>query len=201
MLQLIPIDAPAIDATTLKYWLLTNLSEDRLIEVDAVRKSVEVVTRDVIRDVPVLVRDFDPERKGSDASVQCTWFTSSAREDILCFFDEYYLERGDTRVIHAPGGPEAYGETTCVTLYPYGENPWERFYDMDCMDIALCDYSYEGVRRRDWFVKRATWADETLQRLEDELYLTDELDDPTLHSIIEVVKAKEVLNEMKGRVE
>lgn len=179
MFQSIPLDAPATDTTALKYRLLTNFSGDQLIEVDAVHKKVEVVTRDVIRDVPVPVRDFDPERKGGDASAQFTRFTSSTREDVLCFFDEYYLEPGDTQCVHAPGGPEAYGEMTCTILYPYGENPWERFYDMDCMDIALCDYSYGGVRRRDWFVKRATWADETLQRLDDELYL----------------------NEMKGRIE
>lgn len=200
MFQLIPLDAPAINTTVLKYWLLTTLDGDRLIEVDAVRKRVEVVTRDVIRDVPVLVRDFDLERKGGDSFVPFTWFTSSEREDVLCFFDEYYLDRYDTRIVHAPGGPEAYGEMAGVTLYPYGENQWERFYDMDCMDIALCDYSYEGVKRRDWFVKRATWMEETLQRLDDELYLNNEMDDPTLHSIVEVVKAKDVLDEMKGRV-
>lgn len=198
MFQLIPLDAPAINTTVLKYWLLTSFSGDQLIEVDAVRKKVEVVARDVIRDVPVLVRDFDLERKGGDAFAR---FTSSTQEEVLCFFDEYYLERGDTQVVHAPGGPEAYSETTGTILYPYGEDPWERFYDMDCMDIALCDYSYEGVRRQDWFVKRATWVDETLQRLEDELYLNNELDDPTLHSIIDVVKAKDIINKMKGRVE
>ena len=61
------------------------------MEVDAVRKRVEVVTRDV----PVLVRDFDPERKGGDSVVR---FTSSTQADVLCFFDEYYLEHGVRRL-------------------------------------------------------------------------------------------------------
>lgn len=185
-----------------KYWLLPNPSHRRLFEVDTEKRTVMADNYDLIHGVPVLVDLFDPDMEGGE---HFEWFSSSNRNEVVCFFDAYYIERDDTRVVHAPGGTEEFSEVSGLVLYPYGCDPWDPFYDMDCMDMALCDYTYEGVRRKDWFVKKATWMEEGLKRLGDGPYMSDEIDadgsyNPRLHSIVKVVKAKDYLEEMKGHV-
>lgn len=181
-----------------KYWLLPHPGCRRLFEVDTEKRTVEAETCDLIHDVPVLIDFFDPDTGGGE---DFEWFSSSNRYGVVCFFGAYYIEDDDTRVVHAPDGVEAFSEVSGMVLYPYGCNPWEPFYDMDCMDMALCDYTYEGARQMDWFTKKMTWMDEGLKRLGNDLYMSEGVGDddykPRLHSILKVVKAKDILEEMK----
>ena len=185
-----------------KYWLLTSTRGNVLFEVNTEKRTVETLTQEAIQAVHVLFERFDPSREGGD---DFEWFSSSDRDEVVCFFDAYYIEHDDTRVVHAPGGTEAFSEVACIRLYPYGCNPWDPFYDMDCMDMVLCDYTYEGERSKDWFVKKATWMDEGLKRLGDGLFMRegvvgDGSCNPRLHSILDVVKAKDCLEEMRGHI-
>jgi hypothetical protein len=155
-----------------KYWLLPHPSCRRLFEVNTEKRTVEAKTCDLIHNTPVLIEFLDPDTGGGE---HFEWFSSSNRNEVVCFFGAYYIERDDTRVVHAPGGVEAFSEVSGLTLYPYGCNPWDPFYDMDCMDMALCDYTYEGAKQTDWFYKKMTWMDEGLKRLGDDLYMHDGL--------------------------
>lgn len=200
MFKLTPVNGAEINGRAAKYWLLTSTSGNVLFEVNTEKRTVKALTQEATQKIPVLFERFDPDTGGGE---YFEWFSSSGMNEVVCFFDAYYIERDDTRVVHAPGGTGAFSEVSGLVLYPYGCNPWDPFYDMDCMDMALCDYTYEGVRRKDWFVKKATWMDEGLKRLGGDLYMHDGLCDesrnPRLHSILKVVKAKDYLEDMKGR--
>ena len=100
-----------------KYWLLTSTRGNVLFEVNTEKRTVKALTQEAIQVIPVLFERFDPDTEGGDGF---EWFSSSDRNDVVCFFGSYYIERDDTRVVHAPGGTEAFSEVSGLVLYPYG---------------------------------------------------------------------------------